>query len=850
MKMRSIGTWGLLVLTQALLLLPAPAVAQPDDDFVEPEPAIRDVVVSGVVYSDTNGNGQRDEGEAGAGSVWVSDGEAIETTAADGSYKLTMKGMDEVRCIHVTPPPGHRCASPWYQVIRQDETATDYACHFGIRPASRSRDRDFRFLVTADSQFSSKAGGELLKADFAQVSSISGSPRFHFICGDLTMTGWLREWRWYADARKAMTIPHYDVFGGHGGNYGRATRLKRGSVHHYNLFCGPSYYSWHYGGRHFVVADHVHSHTSAKQQARQRKWMAALIKLLPAGSEIVYAAHYATSLDEWRERHKVLAFFYGHHHESTLHYYKGTPYICTNAIRGSDWGMFTRAVQVCDFRNGRLLTQIRPTGQYERLEIAHPQPDGKVRAGVMPLRIMALDTASRIESVRISMKPGKAGKTTGLNLDRLGYWTWGCDFDASNVPSGSVSMSATVVDDRGRSWGKTSSFGISRGEALSPATGEDWPGFLKSDDELRTVARGPAPPLDLVWTANTGGRNEVGPSPIVYRGRVYCGTQNEDTGGPRPAVACYESESGELVWRTEVGTSIRFAPVAMEGRIVAQDNDGMVYGFDADTGDVIWRTPMPRQGSYAYHTTKGPVMQAGDLAVASTRRGPVMLLDPGTGKVVQTCPNPGSGSYYAAPLVRGKRVYISARYVTFCCDLETGKVIWRTDTKKYGSRGVGTPIFHKGVLYHNTAARVLAIDPDNGEIRWAAGAAAGGWAAPTPTVADGILYTGGVGFYAVDIATGKAVWSHRFEQPEGEAEANRRQRMGGFSSPAVAGECVFVGSDNGAVYALDKEEGTVRWQFRIGIPIKSSPVISGTMLFIKDYDGNLYAFSGRAATEE
>ena len=783
--------------------------------------------------------------------VWVSDGEDIRTTDANGAYTLTLAGMDEFRCIHVTPPEGYRSTSAWYRVIRQDDPATRYAFDFGLRPDPRSRDRDFRFLVTADSQFRTEQQGEMLRADFAQVARISGDPRFHFICGDLTMTGWLNEWRLYAAAREAMTLPHYDVFGGHGGNYGKATRLKRGSVHHFNLFCGPSYYSWHYGGRHFVVGDHVHGHTSRKQQARQAKWMAKLIGLLKPGTEIVYTAHYPAALEAWRSRHKVAAFFYGHYHESTTHDYKGTPYICTNAIRGGDWGMFTRAVQVCDFRDGKLLTQIRPAGQYQRLEITYPQPDGAVPQGDLPLRIMAFDTSSVVQSVTAVVRPHKASDAAAaktLRLTRLGYWTWGAHLDTRGSTPGPYVIQVTVQDDAGQTWQRTAPFRVVAARPAEASPGADWPAFLRSEPSPRAVEGGLRPPLELAWTVNTGGRNEFGSSPIVYRGRVYCGTQNEDTSGPRPAVCCYNAATGKRLWRTEVATSVRFAPAAIADRIIAVDNDGVAYGLDADTGHVLWRTPMDMHGAFRYHTYKSPVLISNGLAVASSTRGPVTLLDPQTGRVVKTCPNPTSGSYYAAPFVQDGRVYISARYATVCCDLTTGKVLWRADTKKHSSRGVGTPFIAGGVLYHNTAGRTLALSPTDGRLLWAAPAYAGGWAVPTPAISDGLLYTGGAHFRGVDLKTGKPKWSFRFEQPKEELAVNRRQRVGGFSSPVVAGDWVFVGSDNGSLYAFDKADGKVAWQFRVGIAVKSSPVVSGNTLFVKDYDGNLYAFACRPST--
>ena len=64
------------------------------------------------------------------------------------------------------------------------------------------------------------------------------------------------------------------------------------------------------------------------------------------------------------------------------------------------------------------------------------------------------------------------------------------------------------------------------------------------------------------------------------------------------------------------------------------------------------------------------------------------------------------------------------------------------------------------------------------------------------------------------------------------------------SSPAVApdGSAVYVGSDDGNLYAIDPETGSKLWQYTTDKPVRSSPAIDpdGTIYF-GSLDGNLYA---------
>jgi outer membrane protein assembly factor BamB len=62
-----------------------------------------------------------------------------------------------------------------------------------------------------------------------------------------------------------------------------------------------------------------------------------------------------------------------------------------------------------------------------------------------------------------------------------------------------------------------------------------------------------------------------------------------------------------------------------------------------------------------------------------------------------------------------------------------------------------------------------------------------------------------------------------------------------ISSPAVADGMVYIGSTDGALYALDRDRGTLRWKFATHGRVVSSPAVGGGVVYINSYDGNLYA---------
>lgn len=63
------------------------------------------------------------------------------------------------------------------------------------------------------------------------------------------------------------------------------------------------------------------------------------------------------------------------------------------------------------------------------------------------------------------------------------------------------------------------------------------------------------------------------------------------------------------------------------------------------------------------------------------------------------------------------------------------------------------------------------------------------------------------------------------------------------SSPALDDNILVVGSDDGAVYALDAETGKLVWKFQTGACIYATPLIKNGFVFIGSFDNYLYALN-------
>jgi multiple sugar transport system substrate-binding protein len=99
----------------------------------------------------------------------------------------------------------------------------------------------------------------------------------------------------------------------------------------------------------------------------------------------------------------------------------------------------------------------------------------------------------------------------------------------------------------------------------------------------------------------------------------------------------------------------------------------------------------------------------------------------------------------------------------------------------------------------------------------------------SPAVADGMVFVGSNdgNVYALDQHTGAHIWNYS----TGSAV---------MSSPAVADGKVYVGSNDSKVYALDQYTGAHIWNYTTGGWITSSPAVADGKVFVGSFDGKVY----------
>src|SRR5262249_46382959 len=137
--------------------------------------------------------------------------------------------------------------------------------------------------------------------------------------------------------------------------------------------------------------------------------------------------------------------------------------------------------------------------------------------------------------------------------------------------------------------------------------------------------------------------------------------------------------------------------------------------------------------------------------------------------------------------------------------------------------------------------RLYSLAPTTGRVRWRYESHRCGWS--SPALGGHLLFAtfigneechasrGGGELVAFSPETGSVRWRRALGPSE--------------SSPLAAGGTVYVGDQDGRVYALASATGRLRWSFDTGAPIKASASLAYGRIYIGNYAGELLALDAR-----
>ncbi|MBF0324326.1 MAG: PQQ-binding-like beta-propeller repeat protein [Alphaproteobacteria bacterium] len=312
----------------------------------------------------------------------------------------------------------------------------------------------------------------------------------------------------------------------------------------------------------------------------------------------------------------------------------------------------------------------------------------------------------------------------------------------------------------------------------------------------------------------------------------------------------------DRVWRSGIGTGstkrakLLAQPIIADGRVFTLDADTEVRAFDVRTGKKLWAVDITPKGEGDTFSGGGIAYEDGQLFI-STGFAQVVSLDAASGQIRwrQTLSGPMRG----APTVRGGRVVvITVDNQTHCLAAEDGGVLWTHQGIAEVASVLGgnsAAIDGNTVVVPYSSGELFALRLENGSVLWQEQLAAvrrtesvGSLIAirGRPVIDRNRVYAIGHAdmMVGLDLRTGRRLWE---------------REIGGIQSPWVAGDFLFVVTNNNEVVALDAKTGQLLWvtqvqmwkdvEDREGRIIWAGPVLASDRLIIASSHGKLLSLS-------
>jgi outer membrane protein assembly factor BamB len=334
-------------------------------------------------------------------------------------------------------------------------------------------------------------------------------------------------------------------------------------------------------------------------------------------------------------------------------------------------------------------------------------------------------------------------------------------------------------------------------------------------------------------------------TPIVVGDRVFAFARE----GDEEVLRALDAATGRQVWRAAYpaaftmnpatrahGPGPKSTPTYAGGRLFTLGMTGVVLGFDAREGRVLWQFPAPAEQPM-YHTAMSPLVD-GNLVIVHVGghgNGALTAFDAASGKVVWqwTGDGPAYGSPIAATLAGTRQVIAFTQENLVGVDRDSGALLWRRRFTTPATTTSQTPLVHRDL--------VIESGRDNGITAFRPSSSGGAWTTPNvwqtkevsvhmsdlvavDGVAFGLSHLNRGQYFAIDLDSGAVLWK---------GEPRRAEH----AAIARAGRTLFALEDDGELVIMRASRAGFE-------PVKSyevatsatwaQPAVSGNRIFIRD----------------
>ena len=352
--------------------------------------------------------------------------------------------------------------------------------------------------------------------------------------------------------------------------------------------------------------------------------------------------------------------------------------------------------------------------------------------------------------------------------------------------------------------------------------------------------------LGTAWTAKIAGASKearLAAAPVIADGKLY-------VMGTDAAITAYNAVSGARLWSVQFGdggknkASLFGGGVSVDGAFLYATNGlGDVGALNVADGSVIWkkRPGAPLRGAPSVALGNIYVMsqdnqlialKASDGNVEWTEAAAVQL----AGVFGVAAPSVAQGTVVAGFSSGDLNAY---RY-------ENGRTVWQEALSRTSiNTSVGTlsdidadAVIDQGRVFAvGQGGRMVSLELVTGQRLWEMNIAG----ISTPWVAGEWLFvvTDEAKLLCIARATGKVRWSTALQRYRKEKSKNGPVS---WSGPVLAGDRLILASSEGQMVSVGTGDGKVQSTTKIGAPVFLSPVIANSTLYILDNSGKITAF--------
>jgi outer membrane protein assembly factor BamB len=268
------------------------------------------------------------------------------------------------------------------------------------------------------------------------------------------------------------------------------------------------------------------------------------------------------------------------------------------------------------------------------------------------------------------------------------------------------------------------------------------------------------------------------------------------------------------LWSAGIGeggdyrTRLTSQPLISGNQVFTMDTDGKVAAFDFGSGHRLWMTKTRPKKNLSTNLGGG-ITSGNGFVYAATGRAELLCLNAADGRIVWRHPLPSPAR--SAPTLVGETLYVcTIDQNMIAASVKDGAQQWiyaatKSDT---GVLAQASPAYADGLVIAGfESGDIVALRAESGSLAWSDNLGTLKGTASllefasvrgAPVVDAGIVYAIGLGglMAALDLRSGRRVWE---------------RDISGGNTPWLAGDILYVITDDQRCAAISKDDGTVHW---------------------------------------